>query len=193
MSRLFWGFFFIFINFNLTFNGTHALNLLPPFVGYLLLLSGTGELAAESDLFQSVRPFLIGMAVYTALLWVGNLLGLGGGWLGSLLGLASTAVALYVEWALVKAIQDMEARRGADLNGGAMMTVWRRLLVLQIAAQVSALLAGISTLGLLTVIWIVLAVAAFVNVVLFLRAVWRGKKRYEELSPQAGPKEGACN
>ena len=42
-------------------------------------------------------------------------------------------------------------------------------------------------------LWIVLAVAAFVNVVLFLRAVWRGKKRYEELSPQAGPKEGACN
>lgn len=33
MSGIFWGFFFVFLNFNLNFNG-HALNLLPTFVGY---------------------------------------------------------------------------------------------------------------------------------------------------------------
>lgn len=188
MSKLFWGFFLIFINFNLTFNEVYVLNLLPPFAGYLLLLSGTKELAEESGIFEGARPFILGMTLYTALLWVGSLLGMGGGWLGNLLDLIATAVALYVEWVIVRAIQDMESRRGAELNGGAMMTIWRRMLVLQIIAQISALLASISTIGLLAVIWLVLAVFSFVNVVLFLMAVWKGKKLYEALPPRfAGP------
>ena len=189
MSKLFWGFFLIFINFNLTFNEVHALNLLPPFVGYLLLLSGIKELAEESSLFEGARPFILGMTVYTAILWVGNLLGMGSGWLGSLLELISTVVALYVEWVIIQAIRDMEARRGAELNGAAMLTIWRRMLILQIIAQVSALLASISTIGLLAVIWMVLAVFAFVNVVLFLMAVWKGKKLYEALTPSDGNSE----
>jgi len=64
-----------------------------------------------------------------------------------------------------------------------MLTIWRRMLILQIIAQVSALLASTSTIGLLAVIWMVLAVFAFVNVVLFLMAVWKGKKLYEALPP----------
>ena len=189
MSKLFWGFFLIFINFNLTFNEVYALNLLPPFVGYLLLLSGTKELAEESSLFEGARPFILGMTVYTAILWVGNLLGMGSGWLGSLLELISTVVALYVEWAIIQAIRDVEARRGAELNGAAMMTIWRRMLILQIIAQLSALLASISTIGLLAVIWMVLAAFAFVNVVLFLMAVWKGKKLYEGLPSTGGSPE----
>ena len=57
MSKLFWGFFLIFINFSLTFNEIYAFNLLPAFVGYLLLLSGTKELAKESSLFEGSGPF----------------------------------------------------------------------------------------------------------------------------------------
>ena len=185
MSKLFWGFFLIFINFSLTFNEIYAFNLLPAFVGYLLLLSGTKELAKESSLFEGVRPFLLGMTVYTALLWVGNLLGMGSGWLGSLLELISTVVALYVEWVIIQAIQDVEALRSVELNSTAMMAVWRRMLILQIIAQLSALLASISTIGLLAVIWMVLAAFAFVNVILFLMAMWKGKKLYEALSSAA--------
>ena len=185
MSKLFWGFFLIFINFSLTFNEIYAFNLLPAFVGYLLLLSGTKELAKESSLFEGVRPFLLGMTVYTALLWVGNLLWMGSGWLGSLLELISTVVALYVEWVIIQAIQDVEALRSVELNSTAMMAVWRRMLILQIIAQLSALLASISTIGLLAVIWMVLAAFAFVNVILFLMAMWKGKKLYEALPSAA--------
>ena len=44
MKKLFWGFFFIFINFNIAIN-SHVLNLIPSFVGYLLLYQAAGELA----------------------------------------------------------------------------------------------------------------------------------------------------
>ena len=125
------------------------------------------------------------MTVYTALLWVRNLLGMGSGWLGSLLELISTVVALYVEWVIIQAIQDVEALRSVELNSTAMMAVWRRMLILQIIAQLSALLASISTIGLLAVIWMVLAAFAFVNVILFLMAMWKGKKLYEALPSAA--------
>ena len=44
MKKVFWGFFFIYLNFNLTLNG-FTLNLLPDFVGYLLLYQAAGTLA----------------------------------------------------------------------------------------------------------------------------------------------------
>ena len=191
MSKLFWGFFFIFINFNLTFNEVYSLNVLPPFVGYLLLLAAIRELEGESSLFQGARPFAVGMAVYTALLWTGNLFGMGAGWIGGLLDLIATAAALYVEWVIIQGILDMETCRGAELNGKAMMTIWRRMLVVQIAAQLSGLLASVSTIGFLALVWMVLAVFAFVNVILFLMALWKGKKLYEDLEPQADGPETA--
>lgn len=101
MSSIFWGFFLVFVNFNLTLNG-HVLNLLPPFAGYLLVMKGCRELEEESGLFASIRPFALGMAVYTGILWLGDLLAVTGqgSWLTVLLGLAALAVSLYVSWAV---------------------------------------------------------------------------------------------
>lgn len=76
MADIFWGFFLVFINFNLSFNA-HTLNILPPFLGYLLLARGMESLAAESGLFSDIRPFALRMAVYTAVLWAGGPAGRG--------------------------------------------------------------------------------------------------------------------
>lgn len=66
MKKVFWGFFFIYLNFNLTLNG-FTLNLLPDFVGYLLLYQAAGTLAGESGRFPKLRPFSVAMAVYTGI------------------------------------------------------------------------------------------------------------------------------
>ena len=68
-GKFFWGFFFIYLNFNLSINA-HTLNVLPEFVGYFLLLQGLRELEEESGVFSDTRPFVVGMTVYTAILWV---------------------------------------------------------------------------------------------------------------------------
>ena len=44
MSKIFAGFLFVFLNFNLTLNQTYTVNLLPDFIGFLLLYLGTREL-----------------------------------------------------------------------------------------------------------------------------------------------------
>ena len=117
MGKFFWGFFFIYLNFNLSVNA-HTLNILPEFVGYFLLLQGLKELDEESGVFAGGRPFAVGMAVYTGILWVGALLGITGtgSWLSTLLNLVSTAVSLYISWAIIQGIREMEERHEAGVN-----------------------------------------------------------------------------
>lgn len=179
MSSIFWGFFLVFVNFNLTVNG-HVLNLLPPFAGYLLVMKGCRELEGESGLFASIRPFALGMAVYTGILWLGDLLAVTGqgSWLTVLLGLAALAVSLYVSWAVVQAIRDTEGRRGADLNSASLKTGWTVLAVAQVASWILAILG--SLLALIGVI------AGLVGIVWFLAALWRSRKLFEALPPPGG-------
>lgn len=180
MSSIFWGFFLVFVNFNLTVNG-HVLNLLPPFAGYLLVMRGCRELEGESGLFASIRPFALGMAVYTGILWLGDLLAVTGqgSWLTVLLGLLSLAVSLYVSWAVVQAIRDVEVRRSAELNSASLRTGWTVLAVAQAASWVLAILG--SLLALLGVI------AGLVGIVWFLAALWRSRRNYEALPSLGGP------
>lgn len=53
MSGIFWGFFFVFLNFNLNLNG-HTINLLPTFVGYWMLARSMDALSGESGLFGAL-------------------------------------------------------------------------------------------------------------------------------------------
>lgn len=181
MKKLFWGLFFVFLNFNLSVN-RHTLNLLPPFVGYYLLYQGAKELDGESSLFQSVRPFAVGMGVYTAVLWLGNLLGISGssGMIGALLGLLAVLVGLYICWVLIRAIRDMEERRNADLNSDAMRRAWIVLAVSQAACWLCVwLLSGLAILGL---------IAGVIGIILLLTAFWKGQKLYEACPPRmSGP------
>ena len=181
MKRIFWGFFFVFINFNLSFNA-HTLNLIPTFVGYILLYQAAGELTEQSSRFKTLRPFAAAMAVYTGLLWVGELLGVAGGdsWLDTILGLAAAVLSLIVSWNVVQAIREMETARNADLNGASVRTAWFVLLAAQIAgyAAVFLLSAGLALL---------VGIAMLAGIVWFLAALWKSGRLYESLPPrQAG-------
>lgn len=180
MKKVFWGFFFVYLNFNLTLNG-HALNLLPDFVGYILLFQAAGALAGESARFATLRPFAAGMAVYTGILWVGDLLAVAGsgGWLDGLLDLVSAAVSLFISWNVAQAVLEMERARGADLNGQSLRTAWFILL----AAQIAGYAAGLLISGALT---LAAGLAALAGIVWFLAALWKCAGRCGLLPPR-GP------
>lgn len=190
MKKVFWGFFFVYLNFNLTLNG-HALNLLPDFVGYILLFQAAGALAGESGRFRTLRPFAAGMAVYTGILWVGDLLAVtgGSGWLDGLLSLAAAAVSLFISWSVVQAVLEIERARGADLNGHAVRRDW---LVLAIAVFVSIGLLLFCCLLLFTTSEVLLTsaqllfveLALIVVIVRFLHSLWKCAGRYELLPPR---------
>lgn len=54
MRHLFWGLFFVTLDFDLSL-GSVTLGLLPDFVGYYLLMKGMEELAEESGHFEKGR------------------------------------------------------------------------------------------------------------------------------------------
>lgn len=187
MKQFFWGFFFIFFHFHLSFN-QHTLNLLPDFVGYLLLLQGAKALETESGRFKSVQPFTVGMAVYTAILWIGALLGAGGGTSGEplawLLDLLSLVVSLYIAWVLIQGVLEIEERRTAELNGGTLYQWWKGLVVLRAVGWLLGLMANLTNAAVIAMLATALAVAGMVLIVLYLIAWWKAAKAWEALPPQ---------
>ena len=87
-------------------------------------------LSGESELFGALRPFAVGMAVYTAILWVGDLLAItSSGPVSMVLGLLSTLVSLYIAWGVSRAVEDMERTRSADLGAVGLRKAWMVLAV----------------------------------------------------------------
>lgn len=173
MKKLFWGIFFIYLNFNLDLSG-HQLNLLPDFVGYILLILGMQDLAGESAFFKKAKPFAIGMTVYSALVWVGALLGFAmEGVMFELLSLAALLVSLYISWLLICGILEMEAQQEADWGGKTLRSRWKLLLGVQIANRVLSLAATFSDLSILYVLVAAVSIAGMVCIILYLLAWYR--------------------
>lgn len=182
MKKSFWGFLLIFLDFNLNLN-QHSLNILPDFAGCLLLLWGTKELEGESTFFRNSRLFAAGMAVYTAILWVGALLGVtsGGGWLISILNLIAAVVSLYVAWMLIQGVLDMEIRRAVDLKGRTLYQWWKGLAAVEVLSCLLSLMVNLANLTILFVLATVLIVVGFAVVVLYLVAWWKSTTAWEGL------------
>lgn len=182
MKKLFWGFFFIYLNFNLGFNG-HNLNILPDFVGYYLLIAGAKKLQEERRFFQGVRPFAVGMAVYTAVLWVGALLNVEdeSDWLTGILSLIAMAAALYISWVLVQGVLEMEIRRSSDFNGAVLHKYWKGLFAFRIADKVLYWITNWINVSILLELRTVIGIASLIVVLLYLVAWWKGAKLHEAL------------
>lgn len=187
MKKFFLGFFFVFLNFNLNLN-QHSLNVLPGFVGYILLFQGMRAMEAESHYFKSLRPFAVGMAVYTAILWTGDLLGVGSSEyqliITNILALLSAVTALYISWGLAQGVLETEDRRGADLNGRGIYKMWKVLAVLQIVNTVIGWMADLANITALAVLVVPLGIAGLIVIILYLIAWWKAVRAWEGLPPQ---------
>ena len=181
MNQICIGFLLIFLDFNFTFN-QHVLGLIPDFAGYLVLLSGLRAMACESPLFEKIRPFAVGMAVYTGILYIGDLLGVtpSGSGLSIVLGILSTAVSLYISWAVITALRDVEEKREVNLNSASLLTVWKVVAVTNVVVYLSFFVPFLAILVIL---------AALIANIAFLVGIWRAKGLYGALPPvgQSGP------
>lgn len=115
------------------------------------MINGLNELTHKSIRFSKIRPFAVGMAVYTGILYAMDLLAISIniGSLALLLGLASTIISLYISYNIVMGVKDMEIAYTQQLNGDNLLTMWKVLAVLSLAIY---LLFFIPALGLLCII-----------------------------------------
>ena len=176
MRNIFIGFFLIFLDLNLTFD-TSVLGLLPDFVGYLFLLRGLKELEARSTRFVQIRPFVIGMVIYSAVIYVLDLLGISVqlDWLGLLIGIVGTVVSLYISYVIIQGVREMETGYGVDLNGQQLESLWKIMAIVQMLVYVGAFL---------PILLMLFAIVGVVLSILFLIAWNHARKRYEALPPQ---------
>ena len=121
MDYLFWGFLLVFLDINIHF-GVSTVDFLPSWLGYLLMIKGLDTLAEESERFAAARPWCVGMAVYTGVLWIADLFALGAEltFFTWLLGLAGTCVSFYITSIILDGIDRMQAvnRLGEDARAG---------------------------------------------------------------------------
>jgi len=192
MKKFAIGFLLIFLDFNLNFNQA-SLNVLPDFVGYYLLLQGTKEMDRESSLFAGPRPFMVVMIVYTAVLWLGALLNVGGGVLGMVLSIIAQVVHFYIAWVLVQALREMEQNHGADLYGSVLLSRWKIMLGINVAIQLLRVLASVGTIRIVMTIATVLVLAALIWAFLFVLGWNRAANLWEELQAKPAAETGAAD
>ena len=171
MDKLFWGFFLLFLNFNLNFD-VHTLNILPAWLGYILLMQGAKSLRHESELFKIPCPWCIAAAAYTFVLWVLDIIAFTPlGWINWLLEIIAVFAKLYITYLLIRAIADVEPRRSVDLRSKHLKNVWWVVAVTSIisVALEMAVLQFISNL------------VGFVAGICLLVAVHNTRKLYHQL------------
>lgn len=173
MRNIFVGLLFVFLDFNLDLGGARV-GLIPDFIGYILIYQGLGEISLLSGWFAKARPFALGMIIYTAVLYAGDLFGTwgmqqNGSPLGVILGIISVAVSLYISYCIVMGVKDLEVTQERFLDGERLHSVWKVMAVLSV---------GIYVLMFVPVLAFLSMIALLVVGIVFLVAFNRSKNLY---------------
>ena len=137
---------FIFINLNI-----NDIQVVPSFVGYLLIALGSSQLKKESVYFRRILPAAIVMTVInvwsylmsltTAFEWSGVVSDLYQTifWVILLL-ILSAILQLFITYCLAKGVLEMEKTHRCDLGGHRLLQLWQAVAVLVILSNLLALL-----------------------------------------------------
>ena len=172
MNRLFWGFLFVVLDYELKI-GSATLGLLPDFGGYFLLMKGMESLADENEYFARGRHWAFGLMLLHLVLYGGALLDppamtAVGLWV---LGLAGHIVGLYLVNRVIAGIRQMESSSGRDLQSEKLKFMW---LIQAVMGTLAYLLNWVPLVKSFA------ALASAVTGICLLIAMYGTKKRYEE-------------
>ena len=178
MKKVFWGFFFIYLNFNLTLNG-FTLNLLPDWACYVFVLAALPGLALAEKSSALLRPLAWILLVAEAIPWLLALLGISpdSGMLYTTVSAVITVVSLYFHFQLLTNVADIAARYSE-----------RRARSIRILRNVTVVLGTITFLpwpvylldvGMQTAVALLLIIVALIQVIWTLAALFglRGEIR----------------
>ncbi len=184
MKKIFIGMIFIFLDFELKF-GTASIDLIPDFIGYILMFNGLDELLTESPRFSKARSLAIGMSIYSAVVFVLDMFSGYGeimGYAAILLGAIATAVSLFISYNIICGLADIERTRNADLKSKQLKTAWTVFAVAQVCSYFGLLLPAAA---------IVFIITSFICCVIFLCMFYKAWKAYENLPERTdSPSDG---
>lgn len=190
MSKIFWAFIFIFLDFNLNLEA-NTIGLVPDFVGGIFLCLAMKELKEQSSYFERNYVPSIIYTIVSVIFYFADFIGIFEDYteleiVGWGVGLAVTALMIYVTYNVVAGIKDMQNNYQIDLQAENLYTYWLVLTILQVVGSFGVL---IPMLALPIAFLVGLGVLLFV--ILFLIKLHTAKKNYEEYLLQRGNMNGA--
>lgn len=170
MNRLFWGFFFCLLDVKFTV-GRATFELLPDFIGYLLVMKGMEELAGENKFFDRGRHGAFGMVIVSLVLYGADLMDPDtnarvGLWV---LELAALIGQLVILRAAISGIGCIASDYKLDLRCERLWSMW---LVLAVLDPICHLLSWVPLVG------SVCKAASLVTGACFLLALFDTRKRF---------------
>lgn len=161
LNKLFWGFFFIMLNFRIL-----GFDILPDIVGYIFFASGISELISNSDFFNKAAKYNVPMLILSILSIYQPPAQSGGISLGLLgifsipIAIASFVINLLLVYSIFMGIKEMAEKLGQyDLMEESGKR-WNQYKVLQLALLLAFILIFIPPLALIYVF--VLFIASFI-------------------------------
>ena len=190
MKLIFWGLLLDFLDFNLTLNG-FSIDILPDFVGWLLVLFGARRMREENERFARMQPaagVLFAVYLLSFLLQPFGSVDLDDSLPAAALVLAVNLVFValyaYVLWQLVRAMQEMEERYGRAFGAHGMRTAVIVILAVMLLAPLVVWLPFGFALAIL------LSIGSFAAFLVLLVLLWRAAKAYDSLHSGSGPSDG---
>lgn len=170
MDNIFIGFILIFLDFNITFANVR-IDIIPDFVGYIVMIFGLVEMANKSSRFMEAKPYAIGMTVYTAILFFIDIFhsSPSSGVLTYIIAFMSTCVSIFISYKIVMGVIDIEEKYNVNLNGNTLKSRWMASTVIIIVSFVSLLIPPFS---------IIFLIVSFIIFIYFLFAFNNSKKLY---------------
>ena len=161
--RVFWGYFFLLLDFNLNFNSAFTIPLLPNFVGWIFLWRGADILSSARPSLGLLRPFCGVLGVYSLTQFLPGLEAAAPGWLSLLI----SVMILYTDFQL---LTDLAALAQEALGEGRRVKRLRTARTLIVAAKTA--LYCYDLVVSLTALAVVLMAVSFCVQVFLLFQLW---------------------
>lgn len=172
MKKIFIGLLFIFFNFHLEFDFfSLKIGLLPDFIGYFLIWNGLNEFSDKSESFLRARMPSFIMILWSAVVYVGDLLG-GFGDLSHLLLLLSVVemvFSFYITYEISCGMGDLELQTGGgEMRTGRLLSAWKVLTACQVFSFINIFLIPAAA-----VMFMMIALIAAICYLVYFHTAWK--------------------
>lgn len=156
------------------------LEFLPTFVGYIFIDMGIKQLRSKSIRFIKLKPWVLGMAAYSFLIYVAKLLSLNlPGIIALILPILTSLAALYILREIILGLKDIEAAENIQLNTRKMLSIWKvKSAIFAITATLCIFYIAVENLEILTLPILVVSSIVLVVEIVFLVQLYIAVKAF---------------
>lgn len=174
MGRIFAGLLFIFFDFTIH-TDLASFDILPDFIGYILILNGLNQMQKQSIMFKRAIPPCSFMIAYSTVIFALDFFRVFAykPTISFLLGIVSTGFHLWILYLIISGLAEIEVQNGADLNTESLLSNWKIILCFNIACVIFFWL---------PVMNILLYIVIIIFTIVFMISFYHVKEMYQSLN-----------